>query len=194
MKVKVSTYRESFETGRAAELVVIKWLENKFPEDKIIDVSKNKEFYGPDIDALVVSPELVKPMVGENGIEFSPNNKELWEEGRCRLAVEIKKDRWDVPLKFGTQNFAYETISHTRYNTLGCHRKTQADVLIHVSSDLKRLLYIDDVPAFREWCESYIEQHPEREQAIPNEDKMTLVHLIELSEMMKQPWIREEKI
>ena len=191
--MKVHGYRESFETGREAELVVLKWLEKKFPEYKVPDVSKNPDFYGPDIDALIVSPELTKE-IWDGDYPFPPNYFVLWQEGRCLLAVESKKDRWDVRLKFGTQNFAYETISHTTYGTLGCHRKTQADVLIHVSSDLKRLLYIDDVLAFREWCESYIKQHPEREQAIPNEDKMTLVHLIELSEMMKQPWIREEKI
>lgn len=190
----VNMFLSSAAVGRRAELVGIEWLKKTFPEFKIIDVSKNKEFYGPDIDALVVSPELVKPMVGENGIEFSPNNKELWEEKKCEKGVEIKKDRWDEILKGGTRNVAYEKISNDTKGDLGCHRKTEADMLMLFSGALTEFLLVDNVPAFKEWCEIYVEQHPEREHKIPNPNYNTIVHLIELSELMKQPWIREEKI
>ena len=168
--------------GKLAEATIKKRLEKLYPTDIIKDVSEDPNFFDDDIDFT----RLPIDFIGSD-----KSDRELYEEGKCEQAIEVKGDKWNE-----TGNLFYEIISNVEFNTAGCHRKTKADTLYHVGSNLKEAYHITNVPEFKKFCENWIDEQPlydnngrTTKKNVYNDTKVTQGYAIPARLFTDQSWI-----
>jgi len=156
---KIYNFDDSNEFGKKGERIVKNTLARLYPELIIEDKSNDRVYQSKDIDAVVKSTK--------------HNNQRQ---------IEIKTDSYDT-----SGNIAYEIISNTTYNTLGCLEKTEADTIFYYfpHSDV---LYTFAMPDLRNWHREMHNKHPFEARKVFNKDKITLCHLISRKELEKQPF------